>query len=341
MVDCLFELGKVAYSLPHYAGPALGPPPQQHSRARHHSAAEMDALWGKSGSAFGQVDAAARTDRARESSAGPSIAAATSAGRKIQVERSAALKAFHDFEASERAKTAPLPPQISSEWRAKIPTRKKAAPPPIPKGKVKRHPSVPHDQDDAHDELDALKTLKADYSAKTAAARADADYSKLVSVQEQVAALRAELDVRTELEEAEALLAVQDPWQVDNVYQLVDAEGNDVSRQAAESAGAAVSRPRQQSATRAHRNRSRSRSTSLTAPPPVIADEHIPHVAVRISTLLRLHCGSWLVWCECVVAHRSVEGWMAARQCTRSRPKRSQMEFFFTLTKILMALRCS
>ena len=339
----------------------------------------MDALWGKSGSAFGQVDAAARTDRARESSAGPSIAAATSAGRKIQVERSAALKAFHDFEASERAKTAPLPPQISSEWRAKIPTRKKAAPPPIPKGKVKRHPSVPHDQDDAHDELDALKTLKADYSAKTAAARADADYSKLVSVQEQVAALRAELDVRTELEEAEALLAVQDPWQVDNVYQLVDAEGNDVSRQAAESAGAAVSRPRQQSATRAHRNRSRSaslrqaaqaaqaaessaaavsrprqqsatrahrnrsrsRSTSLTAPPPVIADEHIPHVAVRISTLLRLHCGSWLVWCECVVAHRSVEGWMAARQCTRSRPKRSQMEFFFTLTKILMALRCS
>ena len=182
-----------------------------------------------------------------------------------------------------------------------------------------------HDQDDAHDELEALKALKADYSAKTAAARADADYSMLVSVQEQVAALREELDVRTELEEAEALLAVQDPWQVDHVYQLVDAEGNYISRQAP-AAGAVVSRPRQQSATRANRNRSRSaslrkaaqaaessaaaasprprqqsatranrnrsRSASLTAPPPVIADEHIPHVAVRMSALLRLHCGS-------------------------------------------------
>ena len=88
------------------------------------------------------------------------------------------------------------------------------------------------------------------------------------------------LSPTTAEEEAVALLATQDQDQVDNVYQLVDAEGNYVSRQDPDSAGAEVSRPRQQSATRANRNRSRSQS--LSAPPPVIADEHIPHVAVRI-----------------------------------------------------------
>ncbi len=96
----------------------------------------------------------------------------------------------------------------------------------------------------------------------------------------QVPAIPAQAPPTTAKEEAEALLATQDQSQVDNVYQLVDAEGNYVSRQDADSAGAAVSRPRQQSATRANRNRSRSQS--LSAPPPVIVDEHIPHVAVRM-----------------------------------------------------------
>ena len=94
-------------------------------------------------------------------------------------------------------------------------------------------------------------------------------------------------------EEAEALLAAQDQSQVDNVYQVVDEEGNYVSRQETESAGRAVSRPRQQSATRANRNRSRSKS--MSAPPPVIADEHIPHVEVRT-------CIQMVHACSCVRA---------------------------------------
>jgi hypothetical protein len=247
VVDCLFEVGKVAYALPHYDGPALGPPPQHHGRARHHSATKGDALWGgRGGSGFDQAGAAARNDRSRQASGGPSIAAATSAGRKIQVERSSALKAFHELDASTRTtamRHGGATGHVSEGWHAKIPTRKKSGrgPPLIPKGKIKHHPPVPHrkkapapgahdygadraateaqihsmlthNQDEqqllhAHDELEALKALKADYSAQQAAEEAAANYSKytssefdahgeLLSVQAEVAALRDELDVR-------------------------------------------------------------------------------------------------------------------------------------------------
>ncbi len=247
VVDCLYEVSKVAYTLPHYDGPGLGPAPQQRARARHHSASKSDALWGKGGSEFGQADAAARTNRSRQASNGPSIAAATSAGRKIQVERSSALKAFHDLDASEHAKTAAahrgvVTGEVNPEWHAKMPTKKKQGPPPpIPKGKIKHHPPVPHrkqppapgahdfdadraatetqihsalthNQDEqqllhAHDELGALRALKADYSAQRAAEEAAAEYSRytspdfdahseLLSVQAEVAALRDQLGVR-------------------------------------------------------------------------------------------------------------------------------------------------
>ena len=232
VVECLHALGEVVYSLADYDGPALGAPPAQ--RATRHDSA--------------------------------------SAGRKIQGERSAALEAFHQLDASD-------------------------------------------------DELAALKALKADYSAQTAASIAAADYasysaddfdvhSELAAVKAEVAALREHLDVSHSSHSARACLcshqltADGQPDRVRCVHAVAAAQVNEstawsageaqpepipprpppASAAAVPAAAAAGGRPRQQSATMAHRDRSRSRSMSssrLSAPPPVIVEEHIPHSVVR------------------------------------------------------------
>ena len=144
---------ETVYHVPGYEGPSLAKPPASYTGS-HHSARNMDALWGKSSAAeFGNIDAAARAEH--QSTAGPSIAASTAAGRKIQVQRSSQLEAFHQLDASENARKAAArragfaggagTGEVDPSFHAKMPTKKKKGPPAIPKVQCNCHYfSTPH-----------------------------------------------------------------------------------------------------------------------------------------------------------------------------------------------------